>query len=260
MILSAQNPKIKLIRALQNRKQARRKENAFVVEGIRLVEEAVNSDWTIRFALYDDSLSERGLALIETLRARETRCDSVSQPLLKTISDTETPQGILAVVEQRDLPLPATLDFVLIPSAVRDPGNLGTLIRTAAAANVQAVFLPPGTADAFAPKTLRAGMGAHFRLPILSMTWEHIRERLSGLTLYLAESAGGHPCWEADLRAPLALILGGEANGADEAARAAATAVLQIPMPGGTESLNVAAAGAILIFEVVRQRRKPRPN
>ncbi len=259
MILSAQNAKLKLVRALQTRRRSRQNENALVAEGVRLVEEAVHSGWTIRFALYEeDSLSERGLRLLETLRSRGVPVDSVSPRLFKSLAAAETPQGILAVVEKQTLPLPPDPDFLLIPSGVRDPGNLGTLLRTAAAANAQAAILPPGTVDPFAPKTLRAGMGAQFRLPILSLPWDEIRARFSNLTFYLAESAGGRPCWEVDLTAPLALILGGEADGPDVAARAAADAVLQIPMPGGVESLNVAAAGAILIFEVVRQRGENR--
>jgi TrmH family RNA methyltransferase len=147
------------------------------------------------------------------------------------------------------------LNFILIPDQIRDPGNLGTLLRSAAATGVQAVLLPPETTDAFAPKVLRAGMGAHFRVPIREMSWEEIREvgKLSGLQVYLAEM-NGKSCWETDLQQPLALIIGSEAEGASDEARNLATQKISIPMAGDVESLNAGAAGSVLMFEVVRQR------
>ena len=118
------------------------------------------------------------------------------------------------------------------------------------------MFLPPGTADAFAPKVVRAGMGAHFQLPILSAGWEEIEARLSGakLNIYLAAAGEGQVYTQADFRAPLALVIGSEAEGAGEAAARLAQARVHIPMPGRMESLNAAAAASILLFEVVRQR------
>lgn len=253
MITSSQNPKIKLVRALLGRAKERRQEGAFVVEGIRLVEEAETKDWKFRFVLYDASLNARGSSLIERLLSREIEVEEVSEPLMKSLSDTETPQGILAVLEIPNLPISNSLDFVLIPDQIRDPGNLGTLLRTAAAAGVQAVFLPPETTDAFAPKVVRSGMGAHFRLPIHSMKWEKIRRETKNLQIYLADM-DGTSCWETDLRQPLALIVGSEAEGASEEARQLASQRISIPMAGHVESLNAGVAGSVLMFEVVRQR------
>ncbi len=176
--------------------------------------------------------------------------------LMQSVSETETSQGILAVLEVTQLPIPQSLSFVLILDQIRDPGNLGTLLRTAAAAGVQAVFLPPETAEAFAPKVVRAGMGAHFRLPIHPLTWDEIRTTTRGLKIHLADMEGDFPCWQADFRSPLALIVGGEADGASQPARELATSRVSIPMPGRTELLNAAVAGAILMFEVVRQRSR----
>jgi TrmH family RNA methyltransferase len=175
---------------------------------------------------------------------------------MKSLSETETPQGILTVLELTNLPIPKLPTFLLIPDQIRDPGNLGTLLRSAAAAGVDAVLLPPETADAFAPKVLRSGMGAHFRLPIHSMTWDEIEQvgRLAGLQVFLADM-NGQSCWETDLRQPLALIVGGEADGASESARRLVTMSLSIPMPGKAESLNAGVAGSVLMFEVVRQRK-----
>jgi RNA methyltransferase, TrmH family len=255
VITSSQNSKIKLVRALLGRAKERREAGAFVVEGVRLVEEAANRDWRFEIALYDESLSERGKVLVERLRGSNVEVEEVSQSLMKSLSETETPQGILAVLKIPDSPIPPSLDFVLILDQIRDPGNLGTLLRTAAATGLQAVLIPPETTDAFAPKVVRSGMGAHFRLPIHSMTWEEIGQtsKSENLEVYLADM-DGQSCWESDLRQPLALIIGGEAEGASEEARALATQKLSIPMSGDIESLNAGVAGSVLMFEVVRQR------
>lgn len=253
MITSSQNSKIKLVRALLGRAKERREANAFVVEGVRLVEEAVNSDWKFQFALYDDSPSERGLKLVKKLEDKKIEVEKVESRLMQSLSETETPQGILAVLALTNLPIPNSPNFLLIPDQIRDPGNLGTLLRTAAAAGVQAVLIPPETTDAFAPKVVRSGMGAHFRLPIHSKTWEEIEAQTKGLQVYLADM-DGTSCWETDLRQPLALIIGGEAEGASEAAQKLVTQKISIPMQGSVESLNAGVAGSVLMFEVVRQR------
>jgi TrmH family RNA methyltransferase len=121
---------------------------------------------------------------------------------------------------------------------------------------VQAVLIPPETTDAFAPKVLRAGMGAHFRLPMQMMSWDEIKRvsQAASLKTFLADM-NGQTCWETDFSQPLALIVGGEAEGASEQARKLANAFVKIPMAGKTESLNAAAAGSVLMFEVMRQRR-----
>jgi len=253
VITSPQNSKIKLVRALLGRAKERRDANAFIMEGVRLIEEAVNRDWRFEIALYDESLSERGKLLVEHLRSNNVEVEQISQSLMKSLSETETPQGILAVLKISELPIPNSLDFLLILDQIRDPGNLGTLLRTAAAAGVQAVLLSPETTDAFAPKVVRAGMGAHFRLPIHLMAWEEIGEQTKELQIYLADM-DGQSCWETDLHQPLALIIGGEAEGASEEALKLSTQKISIPMSGNVESLNAGVAGAVLMFEVVRQR------
>src|SRR3972149_1212250 len=215
MITSSQNSKIKLVRALQGRTKERREANAFVVEGVRLVEEAEIRDWRIRFALYDNTLSKRGRSLVERLTSRVVEVEEISESLMQSLSETETPQGILAVLEISNLPISNSLDFILIPDQIRDPGNLGTLLRTAAAAGGQAVLLPPETTDAFAPKVVRSGLGAPFKVPIRAMTWDEIDQvvKLAGLQVFLADM-DGQSCWDTDLRQPIALIIGSEADGA----------------------------------------------
>jgi TrmH family RNA methyltransferase len=179
----------------------------------------------------------------------------VQDSLLAGASGTEHSQGLLAVLDLLPPVLPENPDFLVIFDQIRDPGNLGTLLRAAAAVGADGAFLPPETADAFAPKVVRAGMGAHFRLPIFSSTWEEIRAKVAGMAVYLAETHNAVACWQADCRSPLALVIGGEADGASQQARALATQNVLIPMPGGMESLNAAMAGTILMFEVLRQRQ-----
>lgn len=258
MITSAQNPKLKLVRALLGRSRERRESGAFVAEGVRLLEEAWQANWPFRFALVRPQRSERVQALVERLLQNGVEVDEVAAPLLDSLSDTETSQGILAVLSLSGNTSPISpTDFALILDRIRDPGNLGTLLRTAAAAGVQAVFLSPETTDAFAPKVVRAGMGAHFRLPIYSLAWEEIRQAMAKQKVYLADAAGQITCWQADFRLPLALIISNEAEGPSQEARTLAHKTVCIPMPGRSESLNAAIAGAILMFEVVRQRGLP---
>ena len=266
MISSTHNPKLKLIRALQGRAKERRENGAFVVEGVRLVEEAVNANWQMRFVLFDETLNERGRSQVESLKSRGVDVEEISTSLMKSLSETESPQGVVAVLELNQLPITNSPNFILIPDQIRDPGNLGTLLRTAAAAGVQAVLLPPETTDAFAPKVVRSGMGAHFRLPIHSMSWGEIGqvvrsagvapsgEALSkGMQVFLADMEG-QSCWETDLCQPVALVIGGEADGASKSARKLANQKISIPMTGNIESLNAGVAGSVLMFEVVRQR------
>lgn len=256
MITSLSNPKIQRVRTLLAHPKDRREAQAFVVEGVRLAEEAQNANWPVELLLYTEDLVERGRAVVEAIRERGAEIDSVSPQVMRSISDTETPQGILVVLRKQTHVLAEQLDFIFIPDGVRDPGNLGGMLRTAAAAGVQAVFLPPGTVDAYSPKVLRAGMGAHFRLPILELGWQEIKTRLEdkGLQIYLADNNSGERYDQADLRCPLALVVGSEASGASLDAERLAELRLQIPMSGTVESLNAAAAAAVLLFEVVRQR------
>jgi TrmH family RNA methyltransferase len=245
MITSVHNPRVQEVRKLQAQAKMRREEHAFVVEGVRLAEEALAAGWEAKLVMYTDQLDERGMALVEQFKMRSVPAEQVSQPVMKALSETETPQGLLVVLNLNLIPMPSSLNFLLILDGLRDPGNLGTILRTAAAARVQGVVLAPGCADAWSPKVLRAGMGAHFRVPIQALRWDEI---------YLADSAAGLPYAGADFLSPLALIVGGEASGAGSEAAFLADAKVHIPMPGGSESLNAAIAASIILFEVLRQR------
>jgi TrmH family RNA methyltransferase len=256
VISSSQNAKVKLARSLGGQTKERRSSRALLAEGVRLLEEALAADWPFRYVLYSNALGQRGKRLLQDLRERKLEVEEVQPRLLESISDTATSQGILAVLEDKLLPMPRSLDFVLILDAVREPGNVGTLLRSAAAAGVQVVFVAPETADPLSPKVVRAGMGAHFRLPIHPLGWDAIGRHISsaGLTVYLADMHG-RPCWGTRMGPATALIIGGEAEGASPAARKLANEVISVPMEGEIESLNAAVAGSILMFEVLRQRR-----
>ncbi|HEB64785.1 MAG TPA: RNA methyltransferase [Chloroflexi bacterium] len=253
-LTSPRNPRIQRIRALQNSPKARREADAFVVEGIRLLEEALRADLMPETLLAVEELPPRAAALVEAYRARGVTPLWVTPRVFAAASDTRTPQGLLAVFPKTALPLKAKPDFLLLLDGIRDPGNLGTILRTALAAGVDGVLLPPGNADPYAPKVVRAAMGAHFRLPLVQPAWEALPALLGGLPLYLAEARRGIPYTEADFRSPCALLIGGEAAGPGAAARALSTRSVHIPMPGPAESLNAAVAAAVLLFEVVRQR------
>jgi len=261
MITSTRNPVIKFIRDLQSHPQARREAQAFVLEGVRLAEEAMLAGWEARTVLYSPELSPRGLKLVDEYTRRGARVERVSAEVLKAASDQDTPQGILLVMPIQRLPLPPQADFLLILDEVRDPGNLGTILRTAWAAGVEAVLLTPGSVDVYSPKVVRSAMGAHFHLPIHNPGWQDLENYLDQLRktkhlgLYLADATQGKLFTQADFRSPLALIVGGEAEGTGTQAKKLTSQRVHIPMPGKTESLNVAIATAILLFEVLRQRQ-----
>lgn len=260
MITSPQNAKIKTIRHLQNRGKAREEEGAFVIEGLRLVEEAQLSGWQPELVIYTPDLDFRGIDLISRFQEAGIQVEQVTREVMEAASDTQNPQGLLAVLPLRRQPQPNKLDFVVIADQIRDPGNLGTLLRTALAAGADAVFMPPGTVDPFSPKVVRAGMGAHFQLPLAKIPWEDIQARLRDLTIYTAEVDQGIEYTAADLTQPIALIIGSEIRGPGATSQKLADQTLRIPMPGPADSLNAAVAGAVLIFEVVRQRRTGRDS
>lgn len=256
MITSVHNPKIQWVRALQARSRNRREEHSFIIEGVRLAEEALHSGWEAGLVLHTAEVGDRGLQVVEAYLQRGTPVEQVTPHVFQAVSATETPQGILVVLPEQTVALPDTLDFVLILDEIRDPGNLGTILRTALAAGCDSAILLPGAVDPYSPKVVRAAMGAHFRLPILEVGWGEIGQLLEqhNLQAFLATAGEGQAYTQADFRQPLALIIGSEARGASPQAQGLAGQPVHIPMPGKIESLNAAIAAGILLFEVVRQR------
>jgi TrmH family RNA methyltransferase len=255
MITSAANPKLRYVRHLEHR-SFRAREGRLVVEGTRLLREALDAGVAPAFVLVDAAaLAEGPIAeLCERLDARQVPVLEVARPLFTDLAGTATPQGILAVVPSTPLRWPEPARLVVVLDGVREPGNVGTILRGALAAGFDGALLAPGTADATQAKAVRAGMGAHFRLPYLGASWDEIDRRTAGLALWLAD-AGGTVRYDAvDWRAPSAVVIGGEASGPSAAARVRARGSVRIPMAGAAESLNAAMAAAVLLFEAARQQ------
>ncbi len=254
------------IRSLHRRK-ARREQGAFLVEGLRLVREAIAARAAIRqILLCPELLGEIATTLRDEIADAlgASRIVTVGATVMRSLAETETPQGVVAVVDLPVTPLP-TFDahdgFVLILDGVRDPGNVGTLIRAAAAADCDAVITIAGTADAFAPKVVRSAMGAHFRLPVVADSdWKIVGPALVALPSVCGADGVASLMYDAvDGAEGCAIVIGNEDHGLSAEARRWCTATARIPMARGVESLNASVAGAIMMYEVARQRRRARP-
>jgi TrmH family RNA methyltransferase len=254
MITSIQNPKIKRIRRLLSDRRFRQREGAFVVEGTRWIAELV--DWPARPQMLLASgtwlANQEHAGLLEVLDAPVYVVD---EKVMATASATETPSGILAVLPMITPAWPDRPTLLLILDRVADPGNLGTMLRTAAAAGVDGVLLSPGCVDAYNPKVVRATMGALLSLPVAQCTWEEIKRQTAGLNIWLAAAGGPLEYTTVDWGNPAALVIGSEATGVGPEALALGGRQVSIPLAARTESLNAAAAAAVLLFEARRQRR-----
>jgi TrmH family RNA methyltransferase len=243
------------------RRRARERQRLFSAEGIRTVEELLRSPLAVRGALVSPQLdlAPRGLALRAALEAAGVALLEVSEADFATAADTESPQGVLAVAavpdgRLDDLVLDAAgVSRLLVLDAVQDPGNVGTLLRTAAAFDVRAALALPGTVDLWNAKVVRSAMGAHFRLPALSCSWDELdtfRAR-HAVALWAADVGGedvGARAGDAPRR--LAVAVGNEGAGISAACRERADGVVAIPISAAVESLNVAAAAAVLLYEL----------
>jgi RNA methyltransferase, TrmH family len=254
-ITSVANDKVKYVRTLERRRM-REKEGRFVAEGARVLEDALRAGSVPALVFYAPELeaTPRGKALLKQLSLATAEVYPVSEAVMAAVSDTVTPQGVLAVLSMAEL-RPRSDSLWLILDGIQDPGNLGTLLRSAEAAGVGQVWLAPGTADAFSAKVVRAGAGVHFRLPLTRRSWPEITHALQGRPVRLAEEGSELAYDDADWTQPTALIVSNEGGGPSGEAREAATERIAIPMQGGTESLNVGVAASVILFEAARQRR-----
>ncbi len=225
---------------------------------MRLVEEALQWEAPLeRLLATPDPENPRLTALLHAARSRGIPVVEVAPHVLAAVSEVETPQGVVAVVRRRALPLEPLLQrpelLLLVVDRVQDPGNLGTMIRTADAAGASAVVLLPGTADPYNPKAVRASMGSLFHLPVVEWSLERLRALLRrGVRLLATDPAGPVDFREADYRRPLAIAVGHEAEGVSAAVRQDAAAVVRIPILGRAESLNAAVAAALVLYEAGR--------
>lgn len=253
---------IKYVRRLANRR-FREREGRFLAEGVRFVEEALRSGWTVEMVIYCPLLtsSERGCALLREAREAGVTLQEVPDSLLVELADTETPQGVIAVIRRPVVDLAAAIEsgknsFLVLVDGVRDPGNLGTIIRAADAFGAGGVVLLKGTVDLYNPKTLRSTMGSLFHLPVVMAERAEAIDRLikAGFRLIVGVPGGIVPLYDADLDGQVVLVVGNEASGAGTDVLELADGVVTIPMPGRAESLNVAVAAGIMMYELVRRR------
>lgn len=261
MITSASNDKIKFARSLA-RKKERDAAQQFLIEGVRLVYEAQRAGFAPALVFYERGAfhsDARIRSLVVAWEKEKRDVFEVNAQVIRSLSETETPQGIAAVFPLPNMAASREPHLMLILDRVRDPGNVGTILRTAWAADVNSVLLAPETADAFNPKVVRAAMGAHFHLPIAHASWKEIAEQLKTVPrVYLSDAASELSYTRADWAVPCALIVGSEAEGASDDARKIATATISIPMSGSADSLNVAVATGILLFEAIRSKAQSR--
>ena len=256
MIESPSNARIKHVRALR-RAEARRRHGRTFVEGARLVADALDQA-QVRFVLAARESGPVIHDLAQRARASHVEVFQCSRRAFAAAADTEAPQGIIAVV---DLPAPRPppgVPLLLVIDGVQDPGNVGGMIRSAAAVGATGVQCTVGTADAFGPKAMRAGAGAQFRLPVASrLTPPDLRAASRDLAIYAAAPDGELPYVEVDWTRPSAVAVGAEARGVSDELVRAARATVRVPMPGGGHSLNAASAAAVILFEAARQRAAP---
>jgi len=255
IITSLKNEKVKLCYSLQNRPRGRRKERKIALEGTRLIRDALERGHEPLFVLYEAKSIDMNLLVI--LQEGGYDLSPVNAEVMQHISATETPPGAVAVFPMPTPPIPRKVTSALILDNVREPGNVGAMLRSAAAAGVEAVVLSPGCADPYNPKALRAGMGAHFRVPVLEASWEDIAAFIetARLQVYLAAADGALDYAQVDWRAGYALVIGSEAHGISAEAEALNGQRTRIPMAASTESLNASVAASVLLFEAARQRR-----
>lgn len=257
MITSTTNPKIKYVRRLQNDRRFRKGEGAFVIEGTRwLLEMAPFIERLVLILVTESWLQQQeNRLLIETLGlADSSGLEIASEQVFAHVSDTENPAGVLAVVSIVRPNLPERPKLLLILDRVADPGNMGTILRSSAAAGIDGVLAGPGCVDIYNPKVVRSSMGALLRLPVLSLSWAEIGEIVAGMRVWLAAADGRTSYTDVDWRQPSALIIGSEAHGAGRQAHHIAHETISIPIAAQTESLNAAVAASVILFEARRQK------
>jgi TrmH family RNA methyltransferase len=270
-IRSAHNPLVKYLLKLKKRK-FREREGKFIIEGVRFVEEALAADWPVEMVLFPPGLLEspRGAGLAAAASAKNIKTVLIDEYLAGVLAFTETPQGVLALCGMparrpgdMDWALPAPdpdrNTLLVVVDGISDPGNLGTIIRSADAFGADGVVLLKRTVDLYNSKTLRATMGSLFHLPVVSNAGTELLSGLSdrGIALLAPVPAGGVPAGRLDLKRPLALVVGSEASGPSREVLSLPHEKVTIPMPGRAESLNAGVAASILMYEVARQRSRP---
>ena len=256
--LSARNPRVQRLARLGRRREERAAERAFLVEGPVLVAAALAAGAAVTEVFVAADATDRpAVADVVSSLPPDVAAWELPPGVLDRIGDVTTSQGVIAVVSSVEAtwPDPERAPFVVVLAELGDPGNAGTLIRTAAAAGAGAVVIAGGV-DAFSPKVVRASAGAIFTIPVVEAATP--LAAVSTLTslgygVHAASVREGRSVFEAPLEPPLAVVLGNEAHGLDPEVVAACADAITVPMAGATESLNVAMAGTVICFEVLRR-------
>lgn len=251
-IVSKDNKTLKTIRSLQ-RKKGRMESGRYFAEGVRMVEEALRwADASIELLIMSDTFAEKNKNFVHTLDENGKTVYTAKETLFREVCNTEAPQGIGAVLK---MPENTGIDFsdknfVLILDGVSEPGNLGTIIRTAEAAGVDAVILLKGCADLYNPKVVRATMGSLFRVPcVLGAELDMVRKlKEQGFSVAATALKDSIPIGEAKLSGKRALVIGSEAFGVSEVVLALSDLRVRIPMEGQVESLNAGVAAGISMY------------
>nr|BBH89571.1 rRNA methyltransferase [Thermosporothrix sp. COM3] len=271
---SPSNPRITRLQSLHTTR-GRKKTGLFLMEGPHLLAALLDAQLLPQEVYYHPALLERtpeGRDLLQRILRLlpQQRLFEVSERVIEAIGETQTSQGVVCVLAMADFaPEPVRerraggkRPALLILDNLADPGNMGTILRTALAADVETVLLTPECVDYFNPKVVRAAAGAHLLLPVQhNMSWDAITEAVQqhcGGRVLLAEAGSAQMYYDLDLAQPFALVIGNEAHGPSAEARQRATESISIPLASGVESLNAAMATGIILYEAVRQRRQGR--
>jgi RNA methyltransferase, TrmH family len=262
--LAASNHRIRRLRRLSGRRGARTDDHAFLLEGPVLVSEALAGDHGVEGVYVDDSAHDVE-AIVELAERRGTPVHRVVQGVLGGITDTVTPRPVLAVVTTPTASMSEVIASavsarrpLVVLVEVRDPGNVGTIVRAADASGVAGVICTVGTADPWSPKVVRSSAGSVLHVPIVTgVDASRVVGELhaADVPVYVSAANRGTPYHDAPLEGCVAFVLGNEAHGVPQELLASAGQPITIPMQGGAESLNVAVAASVLVFDALRQRR-----
>ena len=256
VITSKDNSIIKEIKKLKDRK-VRSAKGEFIVEGFRFVEEALKSDYEVKTLIIEESV-EGKLSSYNIYKYLDSiNTIYVTKSIMKLLASTETPQGVLAVVKNKDIELVDDDGFYIFCDKVQDPGNLGTIIRTAHASGALGVILRKGTVDLYNDKTLRSTMGSIFNVPVVYDNDDLdtiLSLKNNGFKVISSSLDTDYNFYDIDLTGKCIIVVGNEGNGISSEIFAISDEKFKIPMPGGAESLNVGIATSVIAFEAVRQR------
>ncbi|MGB3787458.1 MAG: RNA methyltransferase [Phormidesmis sp.] len=263
MLTSLQNPTVKQLRKLQQAKE-RRKQSALLLEGTNLIEAACDVRYPLQTLCFTEAWQERYGQMCERAIALSAQVELVSLAVLKSIASTVTPDGVVAIAPRRnvwasELGKPkdtATLGVIL--ETLQDPGNLGTIIRTAAGVGSDGLWISHDSVDLGHPKVLRASAGQWFRMPMatVNVVTQARTLRENGAQIIATTAVAELDYWQLDLRQPTVFLMGNEGAGLSGELMACASKTVKIPVMSGVESLNVAISTALLLYEAKRQRAR----